>query len=496
MNQLAHDEMDRREFLKLAGAVALVVGFDPIGRHWTTRAEAAGSCSFDDVPPLDGTLRLDVASLSADSTDKGNLIKRAPCAVLAPGSVADIRKMILFCRARGIPVSTRGHAHTTYGQSLSNGLIIENLVNNKIHSISPDCAVVDTGVQWRDLLKAAYQQKLTPPALTGYVQLTVGGTLSVGGIGGLVGSKNSGMQIDRVRALEVVTGAADVVECSLAENRDLFEVMLGGLGQCGVMTKATIDLVPAKERARTYLLHYVDNATFFSDYRTLLERPGIDHVYTIWFPPGTTTLVYQLNATVFYDLAAPPDDLTLTAGLHAVPVIEDLSYLDYVTQVDLVVDIFRAALNWDRLIKPWFDVWLPDSKVEQYVGEVIPQLSHRDIGSTGFVLLFAQRRSLLTRPFFRVSPADGSDWIFLFDILTASETSAPHPRFAAEMIARNNRLFQRARADFGGVRYPIGTLDFTQDDWRLHYGEVWDDFVARKHRFDPAGIMTPGPGIF
>jgi cytokinin dehydrogenase len=67
--------------------------------------------------------------------------------------------------------------------------------------------------------------------------------------------------------------------------------------------------------------------------------------------------------------------------------VQDTTYIDYVTQIDAVVDAFRATMSWDRLIKPWFDVWLPDSTVEQYVGEVIPTLTPRDIGPGDFVLL-------------------------------------------------------------------------------------------------------------
>jgi cytokinin dehydrogenase len=488
--------MNRREFLKLTGSAAIVIGFDPFARRWITTPEAGG-CSFVGAPSLDGDLRLDAASTTAVSTDQGNMIHHTPCAVLRPGSVADISRMIQYCRTNGIIVSTRGHGHTTYGQGLSNGLVIENMSLAKIHTIGQHSAVVDTGVTWRDLVEAAYAEGLTPPALTGYVQLTIGGTLSVGGIGGLVGSRNTGMQIDHARELEVVTGAGDVLSCSEGSNQDLFEVMLGGLGQCGVMTKATIDLIPAKQRARTYLFHYTNNRRFFSDFRTLLERDGLDHVYTLWSPPGTTSRVYELWATVFYDLAEPPDDLALTSGLSAPPTgVLDLSYLQYVEQIDEVVRVFQLTLDWDRLIKPWFDVWLPDSRVEQYVGKVVPTLRHRDIGEAGFLLIFAQRRSLVTRPFLRVPEPDGSDWIFLFDILTCSGRPGPNPVFEKEMKDRNNRLFRLARANYGGVRYPIGTMDFTHQDWEQHYGPMWPVFVSRKQQFDPDGILTPGPGIF
>lgn len=487
--------LSRRGFLVGLGAAALVAGFDPISRRWVSVAEAAGCSTFSDAPALAGVVLLDAASRQAVSTDKGNIVSRMPCAVLRPGSVEDISKMIRYCAHHGIKVSVRGQAHTTHGQGLSDGLVIENQYLNKIHSLGPGGADVDTGVRWKDLVVAAYQQKLTPPVLTGYTALTVGGTLSVGGIGGLVGSRDTGLQVDHVRELEVVTGQGDVRSCSPSHQRDLFEAMLGGLGQCGVMTRAKLDLVRAYDRARTYKLHYTDNATFFRDFRTLLARPGLDHVYNLWFPPGTSE-VYQLNATVFYDVAEPPNDLALTAGLSGVPQPDDKPYLDHVFEVDNLVDGFRASIEWDRLVKPWFDVWLPDSTIERYVAEVIPTLTREDVGSTGFALIFAQRSALATRPFLRLPKPDGSPWVFLFDILTSSETPNPDSTFRARMIERNDRLFRRARDAFGGVRYPIGTLTFTQADWRAHYGSQWQEFVSRKRRFDPAGILAPGPGIF
>jgi cytokinin dehydrogenase len=487
--------ISRRQFLKTAGAAAVVVGFDPVGRRWVTAADVSAGCAFDDAPALDGVLLLDPASRQAVSTDSGNIVFRTPCAVLRPGSVADIANMVRFCRGHGIGVSMRGQAHTTHGQGLSDGLVIDNSALNRIHSIRRDVADIDSGASWKDLVLAAYERKLTPRALTGYVGLTVGGTLSVGGLGGLVGSLNTGMQIDHVRSLEVVTGKGDIVECSLERSPDLFEVVLGGLGQCGLITRARIELVPAKARARTYQIPYTDNATFFRDLRTLIERPGLDHVYALWFPGGTS-LVYLLQAVVFYDPAQPPDDARLTAGIAPPATVQDTTYLDYVRQIDVVVDAFHATMSWDGLIKPWFDVWLPDSTVERYVGEVIPTLTPRDIGPGGFVLLLPQRRSRLTRPFLRVPEPDGSDWLLLFDILTTSAQPGPDPAFTSEMMDRNNRLFARARDAFGGVRYPIGSLDFTSEDWQAHYGDVWQTLVARKHRFDPGGILTPGPGIF
>ncbi|MPZ00127.1 MAG: FAD-binding protein [Actinophytocola sp.] len=470
----------------------MVVGFDSLGGRWVSAAEAAGCPSFDDVPPLDGMLHLDSATRQEDAADNGNIIERMPCAVLRPGSVADIAKMIRYCRAHGIKVATRGQAHSTYGQGLVNGLLIENRSLSTIHSIGADSADVDAGVLWQELLLAAYEHGLTPPVLTRYTGLSVGGTLSVGGIG----VRNAhGAQIDQVRELEVVTGDGRVQRCSQRRKSQLFEAMLGGLGQCGVITRARVGLVPAKPMARSYVLSYSDNTTFFRDMRTLLSWGELDGVFGLWAPQATS-LVYQLNAVAFFDPSAPPDNDYLLRGLSQPPitaVTTDAGYLDWAQQVDRMLAQARLALNWDELVKPWFAVWLDDHAIEHYVSDLVPSLTAADVGPGGQLMLLPQRRSSLTQPFLRV-PA-GTPWVYLFNVLTTSAQPGPDPAFADTMLARNRRWFDQAR-DVGGTQYPIGSLEFDHADWAAQYGDLWPRFRRRKRRHDPDRILTPGPGIF
>jgi FAD/FMN-containing dehydrogenase len=384
----------------------------------------------------------------------------------------------------------RGQAHSTFGQGLTPGLLIESSALASIHSIGHGVAEVDAGVVWRDLITQADQVGLTPPVITGYTGLSIGGTLSVGGISP---AYRAGAQVDNVRALEVVTGTGERLVCSPDRHRDLFDAVRAGLGQCALITRAWLDLVAAPSMARTYQLVYTDNATFFRDQRTLLRRGELDRVFTLWAPAGPG-LVYVLNAVKYFEPASPPDDRRLLRGLSVPPsavVPQDASYLDTVLAVDQVYAAYQAA-GWDRLIKPWFDAWLPDATVERYIGAVIPTLTPLDVGATGFVLLIPARRSSLHAPLLRVP--GGTDWVYLFDILTSSAGPGPDPAFTPQMLARNRRLFEQARAA-GGTRYPIGSIPFTRSDWVRQYGDAWAGLVARKRRYDPDGILTPGPGI-
>src|SRR5262249_13135017 len=155
----------------------------------------------------------------------------------------------------------------------------------------------------------------------------------------------------------------------------------------------------APPMARTYQLAYTDNATFFRDQRTLLRRGELDRVFTLWVPAGNAFL-YILNAVKYFDPAAPPDDGRLLRGLSVAPsaaVRQDATSRDTVGGVARAIAASQAA-GGARLIKPWFDVGLPDATVEQYIGAVIPTLTPLDVGATGFLLLIPARRSSLRAP--------------------------------------------------------------------------------------------------
>jgi cytokinin dehydrogenase len=481
----------RRKVLAGMGAAALVYGFDPQKRVWVADAHAHG---IHDLPSLDGTVVTDPATLQTYADDVGNIVRRVPRAVLLPGSVDDIRKMIRFARRHEIKVAGRGQGHTTFGQSqVAGGLIVDMGALNEIHAIESDHAILDAGATWRSLVEASVPQGLTPPVLTGYINLSIGGTLSVGGVSR---GNSRGTQVDRVRALEVVTGAGDREFCSRDYNRKLFEACLAGLGQCAVITKAVVDLVPTKPMVRNFLLNHTNNAAFFNDLRTLINRGEFDDVYMLGVPDGGGGFVQQINAGKYFDPAHPPDDDFLLRDLlippAAVQVVDD-TYLNYALSVDAIIDFFRSVGLFDDVLHPWFDAWLPESKVEGFVGNTLANLTPEDVGPTGFLLLFPQRRSKLDRPFLRVP--DSGKWVYLFDILTAAPAPGPNPDFARRMLARNRGLYEQVRR-LGGTLYPIGATALERADWRIQYGPVFDEFKAAKRRFDPDNILTPGPGIF
>jgi cytokinin dehydrogenase len=490
---VSSQHMQRREFLKTAGVAAIIVGYSTTKNAWVTEAHAHGNDAWTKVPALDGQLLTDATTREHFGDDLGLIITTSPKAVLRPASVDDIVKMVKFCRKYGIEIAARGQGHATHGQAQVNaGVVIDMSAMQQIHEIGDGFAVVDGGCTWRILLHQSLPAQ-TPPVLTGYIGLSIGGTLSMGGISGM--AYNIGVQIQHALELTIVTGKGNLVTCSETQKSDLFNAALAGQGQCGIIVKAKVKLVPAKAMAANTTAVYFDVAVLKEDMRTLVNRNELDSVYALGgIDPGSGQVVWQINVAKFHDGAAP-DMAFYMRDLNFIPptlATNDLPYEDYQLLVDNQIDMLRSFGMFEGVMHPWYDVFVGDSQVVGHVTEVLTGLQPDDVGMFGFILLFPLKRSTITRPLFRLP---NEELVWLFDVLTSANAPGKDPDFAANKRARNNVWYDMAR-DVGGTRYPIGTLDFDHGEWRRHYGGAWADFKDAKEKYDPDHILTPGPGIF
>ena len=180
-------------------------------------------------------------------SDFGRIVDRLPGAVARCTSAEEVAEVIRFCRERHIPVVPRGQAHTQSGQATSaGGVVVDTSAMQTIHEVdvAGETATVDGGVVWRDLVTASLAHGLVPRVLTNNLGVTIAGTLSMAGLG--VASFRYGTQADNAVELQVVTGTGEIVTCSREQNRELFDVARCGLGQFGIITRATVRLRRAK----------------------------------------------------------------------------------------------------------------------------------------------------------------------------------------------------------------------------------------------------------
>ncbi|MFJ4367558.1 FAD-binding protein [Streptomyces chartreusis] len=490
---MSHTPSRRTVLRGLTVTGAAVIGFAPATRTWATTATADGT-NLVGIPPLDGTLSTDEASLAAASDDFGHIVHRRPVAVLRPGSVRDVVTMVRFCNEHRLPVAPRGQGHATQGQAqVSGGLVIETAPLTRIGPLGPHSTTVTVGagIRWSELAKATIAHGLTPPVFTDYLELSVGGTLSVGGIGGQ--THRHGAQVDNVTELQVVTGAGEFVRCSRSRRPDLFHAVLAGLGQCAVIVAATVRLVRAPGTVRHYLLPYDDLETFLQDQRTLVREGRFDYVEgQVSADPEGEFRVHTLEAVAYGPPAGPaPDDAVLLRGLRHDPSgvqIADLSYYDFLDRLAPSVAALKEAGLWDWA-HPWLNLLLPGRSTGALVSRMLDDLTPADLGP-GVVLVYPVRRDRLTTPLLR-APDDATPYLFAVLRTTPPDDTATVDR----LLAANRSAYERA-ASAGGTQYPVGSIPFTRADWRTHFGPAWPRLARAKRTYDPRGILVPGQGIF
>jgi len=181
---------------------------------------ASVSLADDDIFNLDivSKIHTDHDSITKASSDFGHIVEAIPNGVFHPTSPADIVALIRLSVSQPKPfaVAARGQGHSARGQALAPGGIVIGMrsMGRGDHghrvSMSPssDQLWVDAGGEqlWADVLRATLEHGLAPRVWTDYLHITVGGTLSNGGIGGQ--AFRHGPQIFNVHELDVVTGTS------------------------------------------------------------------------------------------------------------------------------------------------------------------------------------------------------------------------------------------------------------------------------------------------
>ena len=464
-----------------AVAGAAVIGFHGGLGTWVTASADGGSASpFDEVPRLDGSLLLDDATRRAYAQDFGQIVSEEPIAVLRPGSVEDISRMLRFAGRHGIRVVGRGAAHTVFGQSQHHAAIVFDLTTfDDIGPIVDGCITVGAGCRWNAVLPATLAAGLMPPVLPDYIGQTVGGTLSVGGIGAM--SFRAGAQIDHVVALQAVTGDGHIVNCSPRHHSELFEMLLAGQGQVGVIVEATMRLVPAPTAVRLYDLIYPDLDHLLADLTTLMDDERFDQMESFIIATAPGEWLYLLEAISFHDGDDPPDDVALLTGLGHVPgqtLITDLDFLDWSS---------RVPTNLPRRPNPWCDLLVPMSQAETFLKEVQRTIAPIVPGDAFNLLLIPMRWSRFTRPLFRTPDEELG---IGFDPLR----SLPPGTDVEPVLDYNRKLYDLCK-QLGGSQYPISAIRLGVDDWAVHYGEQWDRLRAAKRHFDRNGTLASGPDV-
>lgn len=205
-----------------------------------------------------------IAARGAYATDAGGTAYGLPHGVVVARSAEQVAALLKAAQAFRVPVTVRGGGLTTEGESVAfGGVLLDMTGMSRVLEIDAAGLTVRTqaGIFWHSLAEELRRENLDYLSAPLNLTSSVGGTLGVGGID--VNSARLGCSADQAVALQVVTPTGEIVECSDTRNRELFERVILGYGQFGVITEATL-----KVRPYTPLrMHYY----YYSSLRTAIE---------------------------------------------------------------------------------------------------------------------------------------------------------------------------------------------------------------------------------
>lgn len=446
-----------------------------------------------------GQVLLDEASREAVATDFGRLIVRKPAAVIRPASAEDVTKVMKFAAKHALGVSTRGGGHSQTGQSLSEHIVLDMTSLSALGKVDEQAGFVicQGGLKWRSLVEQLASQQLSPPVLTNNLDVTIGGTLSSGGLG--VASWRHGTQADNCLELEVVTGTGEVVRCSADQNRELFDAVRAGMGQFGVITEVKLKLRRHQPKFRSYYLLY-DNLNFLlEDLQTVMTDERFDYLES-WCAPcaqgfrkvgeGRTPFAqwfFPLHATVETDGSNVPDTTRKLLGLRLYKHVhtEDGDMGEFFARLDALFALWKRGGAWDYT-HPWMECVLPWQSTMMYISRVLENFPPQALIG-GHILLWPARGNVSSAPLF-MRPK--SDFVMGFGILPA------FPKHLVEEPLVHLNMASQGAMMMGGKRYLSGWIKFDQNQWKAHYGDLWPKVVELKKKFDPQGVLNPGFVIY
>lgn len=480
MRKPTNHGLTRRSFNHALTGGALMAGVDAFTGACAMRSNFTMNTPFHTLAPLDGRLLLDDVSRDARAQDYGQLVHERPRAVLEPGSVEDIARVVRFARRHGLRIAARGHGHQPFGQAqVSDGIVVDMSSLASLHSIGSEGIDIDAGADWRTVARTAFEYGLTPPVLTNYLGLTIGGTLSIGGIG--LASFRSGAQVDQVQRLEVVTGRGDIVICSRTENRDLFEAVLAGQGQSGIIAPALLRAEPVKTLVREYMLPFPSLESLVHAGERVRDDGRFDGFAALIMatPSGWP---YALSATHFHDASEQPDDAALLQDLQFIAGAEQIRSVSYLESVDVTPPFDPAQAHAD------LGLFVPQSASHGFIEEMLSKLTPEELGTAKAMRLFFLKSAAFSQPLLRLPQTEHCNYIAILRTETNDSDTI------ARMLRGNRILFERCR-DVGGTLYPFAALEMSPNDWRDHYGPRWHDLIRAKRRYDPENVFASGPPL-
>jgi cytokinin dehydrogenase len=437
---------------------------------------------------------VDRATLTSVAQDFGGIVRGKPLGRVRLASSAELNRVVSAAAQTGLNVTLRGAGLSQSGQAVArNTLTIDMSACRRVDepSVGDRAVRCEAGATFRDVLARTLPHGLVPRVTPLNLDLTVGGVLSAGGFGST--SHRMGPLVSNVRRAEVVLANGESVETGPDMNRSVFDAVLAGVGDCGAIATATLELMKVGARVRTYFLVYEDLGRLLHDAARI--QPRADHLelscsanmvgLRVVGSGRRAPLVHWLYGMQVSMVCDQPAELSTRDVLrelspHKLLHVSDDDVTGFYSRYDARFDSMRKTGAWD-LAHPWFEVLLPGERAAEFIKKALGELS-AFWGDGHRISLVAET----DRP--RAFAVPDSNSMVGFSVLPVG---IPQP-FVERALSELRALDVAAR-DMGGKRYLSGWIPDADQRRRVeHHGSHYAELAATKRRLDPTGVFRSG----
>ena len=404
-----------------------------------------------------------------------------PAAVVAAETDQDVVEAVRFAAAHGMRVTPQATGHGPMAELTTELLVTTKRLDEVV--VHPEgWARVGAGVKWIRVVEAAAPYGLAP--LSGSItDVGIVGYTTGGGLGPM--ARTYGMAIDKVRAIEVVTGDGVLRRVTPTEHPELFFGLRGGKGMLGIVTAIEFDLV---HQPRFYggslWFDGADAKTVIEQWRAWsadLPELGTTSFALFQLPdmPGVPPMLAgRLTLSVRYVWTgdAEEGEQRFAAMREAAPVIlDDVAHKPY-TEID--------SVHTDPLDPtPAFEAASVLTDFPQEAVDALLALTGPDTGSPQVLVEVRQMGGAIARG--GEHPAAFASRAVAYSLLVVGISEVPGVEDHAAAI------LDAVRPWSGGYRLPNFT--FTPEEYVDAYDAVTIARLRRAIRtYDPQGVMTIG----
>jgi len=193
--------------------------------------------------------------------------RRMPLAVLLPRTTEDVAKVLSYCHQNRLKVVPRGAGTSLSGGALpaEDAIVIGISRMNRVLNVDFENRTisVETGITNLAITEAvAAEGFFYAPDPSSQLACTLGGNLAMNSGG--AHCLKYGVTTNNVLALRMVLMDGEIVEIGGlyldAEGYDFLALIVGSEGQFGIITEATVRILPKAESARPILLGFASSA--------------------------------------------------------------------------------------------------------------------------------------------------------------------------------------------------------------------------------------------